>query len=102
MLQHKIIIELFEEMTEANRKAKEASLQYNRLVEEIEISEQKSGERRGMTRSIIQQNIRTRTDTDFELKSLYNRYTFWAGEVQRISALFKAIESYKSLRGSTT
>lgn len=77
------------DMFAANVKAEKASFEYNKLEEELSAIERADGYAKGMRNSIVDQRVRSRKESDIELKTLFNRYNFWSGEVQRYKALIQ-------------
>lgn len=98
-LNQKSIQILFDEMISANKKCKLASIDYNKLDAELTFVEKDDAKRfKGLTEADVKERLRRRKEKDEELKSFYNKYSFWSGEVQRISALLQGIEAYGKLK----
>lgn len=95
-----IIDELFLELKTANGKAKAASLNYNKLLEEItEVERQRATNTNRITSPTIAKQLKdNRLENDKELASYYSSYTFWTSEVTRISALLQGTLAVKHLK----
>lgn len=91
-----LLKQLMLDMFAANVKAEKASFEYNKLDEEMAAVERASGYARGYADSIVDQRVRDRKDKDLELKTLFNRYNFWAGEVQRYKAVVQTIIAFET------
>lgn len=81
-------------MWEASDKAEAASKEYNKLVSELEEAEQQSWAAEIYGKDVIDLRSSMKSDTYRPLKSAYNRYQFWKGEVERLSSLLVGEEAY--------
>lgn len=86
------------EMTEANRKATEASDAYNEKVAEITKNETRKANARGVTsRVMVKSIIRGVKEKSIYLEELASKQKFFSSEVVRISALLQGILAYDEL-----
>ncbi len=84
-------------MWRASQKAEAASKEYNQLVDDLNAAEAEGWAAELFDKSVLSLRSDIRSDTYRPLKSAYNRYTFWKGEVDRYSNLLLAEQAYSEL-----
>ncbi len=89
---------LYSDMFKANVKAEAASFEYNKLSAEIEKEERAHGKARGLSDIVINEKLRARKEKDNELIGYFKTYSFFQGEVLRLSALLQGVAAYQQLR----
>jgi len=81
----------------ASEKSEAASNEYNSLVGALQDAERNSWAAYIFDKDVVELRSSLKADTYRPLKSAYNSYTFWKGEVERLSALIVGETAYGSL-----
>lgn len=88
---------LLDEMSEANRKAVEASNAYNIEVDRLVKLETKRAQSVTSDPTVIEARIRDIKDKSYKLKDLAGKQEFFSREVLRISALLQGLAAHEQL-----
>lgn len=84
-------------MWKAHYKADKASQEYNDLVEQLSEAERISWASGLYDKEVIDLRSSLKSETFRPLKSAYNHYIFWKGELERLSALLVGENAFEAI-----
>jgi hypothetical protein len=94
--------DVYKSLIIAYNKASKASDEWNELNDAIKEREKAYAEGLGLSTVDMLDRLADTKDKAKVLKDIYNKYTFWKGEVERHSAMLSGVVAYEQYRKIST